>query len=338
MQKKTRMRKMVIWSVSVIVALMVASMLTGNEKKETIIVVGGELDVSQPLDAQKNSFRPIEITKSESDKLGDSVVRNFNELKGKKIPFALGKGSPIPTALLSADRVSGQFATSTEEYHTYYLFQGGTALLPPGVTEGDLIDVSLMYQDGEMTALNTLMESVEVALIQENNLYVKVSQSGFNLLTVASQTGQFILQLPGQKAIEHCANLNEEEFANSDCYDDFDKPVKITQDDVLRILKDPNSNINEILKDRVEITTFEEEPDVQEKVTGAEDLQGQFENDITIDENVEKEVEKENTTWNKPSTEQQVEEVERSEQEKVQEDIQSDIDQRTNQDAMIGEF
>lgn len=257
-----------IFAIAVLIAFMIASMLSGDEVKQPMVIVSGEIDVTKTLGEQLDKFSVIPVSQNESTKLGDSVVRSLEELKDARIAIQLTKGSPIPKALLATKKTGGDFALETPEYRTWYRFTGGITMLPPGVSEGDLIDISILYnlQDGSNNSILKLMLSnVEVALTNEVDIYVKVPQDEFEMLTVAAGVGQFVLQLPGQKKVERCEDLLEEDIENSDCYYESNKPGAITAEEVKKmILEGDKEVVPSPVKIEEPIVEVEEEPIVEE--------------------------------------------------------------------------
>lgn len=256
-----------IFAIAVLIAFMIASMLSGDEVKQPMVIVNGEIDVTKTLGEQLDKFSVIPISQNESTKLGDSVVRSLEELKDARIAIQLSKGSPIPKALLAVKKTGGDFALETPEHRTWYRFAGGIAMLPPGVAEGDLIDISILYklEDGSNNSILKLMlSSVEIALKNEVDIYVKVPQDEFEMLTVSAGIGQFVLQLPGQKKVERCEDLLDEEIENSDCYYESNKPGMITTEDVKKMILEGEKEVIPTPV-RIEKPVVEEPKEAEEK-------------------------------------------------------------------------
>lgn len=310
-----------IFSIAVFIAIMIVSMLTGNEMKEKLIIVKSELDITKELDTQFASFDVIEITKNESQRLGDSVVRNLEELVGKRIAMELPVGSPIPQSLLlSEGDKAGEFASKMPENRTYYRFVGGVSQLPPGVGEGDKIDVGVLYEENKERIINLFMKDVVIGSVSEADILVNVTQVEHYQLTLAALEGQFILQLPGRKNVDiQCTDLTVEEVGKVDCYYEDSEPRKITVEEVREIIKNG-------AKERVYSIPVEE---VQQEETPSEEFtrNGGSNNSNVEEEEVE-------PTPTPTSTTVEVKEVQQQE-EPQQEESESG---RTDSGSLIDSF
>ena len=264
MHKKNQQRKMFVFILGLVIAFMIVRILTGNEAQEEVVLVAGEINTSKYLDEQLGSFQVIKMSKRESDRLGESVVRSINDLQGKMLTVPLEKGTPVPISLLTSEKASGDFAQKTRKYLTLYKIQGGVQMLPPGVVAGDLIDIGLLYQDvvKKMKTYSWVMKGVQIDSITETgDLYIQVSQADAQMLTFSKDMGQFVLQLPGKKDVKNCADLTIEEQKTTECYYDYDKPTELTQEDVLEILRERAVNAEKV-EAREENESTDEENDL----------------------------------------------------------------------------
>lgn len=238
--KKLKKRKMMMFGIAVLVAGLNISMYAGNSEKEKVVIVRGDIDVNRTLGEQLEQFTTIEIKKNDSMKMGDSVVRSLGELTDKRISVPLTQGSPIPKSVLLDGKGIGQFASSTRVYQTVYKMTGAVTQLPKGIKTGDKIDINIMTisnDNKKEKRLDVFMRDVEIQSLTEADVIIKVSQDDFNNLTMASELGKFVLQLPGQKSVPSCSELSEEDRISKECYKDGDKPGTVTSTDILKTIQ-----------------------------------------------------------------------------------------------------
>lgn len=225
-----------MFGIAIVIGLLNVSMYSGNEEKETMVIVRGEIDTAKPLDAQLEQFTTIEIRKNESIKLGNSVVRNIKQLTGKRTTSKLIQGSPIPTSVLIEGNGFGQFASETKKYTTIYKLAGAVPQLPKGIKPGDKIDISILTQDGKADKrLDLVMTDLEVHSVTEADVYVLVSQEEFGKLTMLAELGKFVLQLPGQKVVPNCIDVVDP--SSEDCYKETDKAGSITSSELMEFIR-----------------------------------------------------------------------------------------------------
>ncbi|MCU7666934.1 hypothetical protein [Bacillus thuringiensis] len=238
--KKLKKRKIMMFGIAVLIAGLNISMYAGNSEKEKVVIVRGDIDVNRTLGEQLEQFTTIEIKKNDSMKMGDSVVRSLGELTDKRISVPLTQGSPIPKSVLLDGKGIGQFASSTRVYQTVYKMTGAVTQLPKGIKTGDKIDVNIMTisnDNKKEKRLDVFMRDVEIQSLTEADVIIKVSQDEFNKLTMASELGKFVLQLPGQKSVPSCSELSEEDKLSKECYRDGDKPGTVTSTDILKTIQ-----------------------------------------------------------------------------------------------------
>lgn len=238
--KKLKKRKTMMFGIAILIAGLNISMYAGNSEKEKVVIVRGDIDVNKTLGEQLEQFTTIEIKKNDSMKMGDSVVRSLGELTEKRISVPLTQGSPIPKSVLLDGKGIGQFASSTRVYQTVYKITGGVTQLPKGIKTGDKIDINIMTisnDNKKEKRLDVFMRDVEIQSLTEADVIIKVSQDDFNKLTMASELGKFVLQLPGQKSVPSCSELSEEDSLSKECYRDGDKPGTVTSSDILKTIQ-----------------------------------------------------------------------------------------------------
>lgn len=290
------MRKLLILGIAFLIAVMVVSMMSGNEVKEKMIIVKGELDVTKKLDEQFAMFDIIEITKNESDRLGDSVVRKLEDLVNKKIALPLEEGSPIPVSLLiNEEDEKGEFASKVPEKRTYYRFKGGIGQLPPGIAEGDRIDIGILYKEEQQNLINLFMSNVRVAMIENNDILVDVAQSEHYKLVLASLEGEFVLQLPGRKEVtKKCEELEIEEIGSVDCYFETDGPRKVTTEEVIFQIKNGENNLPTGFLEDEEQKPYEHEPNESDEVGEANNDEEEEEANLDVSDEAEANNDEEN--------------------------------------------
>lgn len=219
MQKKIQMRKLIIFVLGIFIAFLVVSLISGDKELEEIVIVKEKIDLTTTLDQQIERLEVIKISKNESQRLGDSVLRNLGmDISGKRLIYDLEIGSPIPKTLLSEGDTFGEFASSTPKNRTIYRIAGGVSKLPPGVSPGDRIDIGLLAED----KITVLYRGLKISQITESDIFLDVGQRDHYRLILAERSGEFILQLPGKKEVPLCRELSDEEKEVMECYNETD--------------------------------------------------------------------------------------------------------------------
>jgi hypothetical protein len=192
---------------AVIASVIIISLVAGRlNTVPIVIVVKDGLDVTKPLDEQKDFFITKEILKSEMEYFGGSVVSSFEELTGQKTMTGLKAGSPILKSSLYEKSGGGNFALGFPKGFTVRALPGASIGLPP-MAIGDKINVGLTYKlakidaDGKTIDYDTssiVLEGLDVVQIIGPDLYVKVTLQEDVIFEVLKSIGTMYYQLPGQ--------------------------------------------------------------------------------------------------------------------------------------------
>lgn len=160
----------------------------------------------------------------------------------------------------------------------------------------------------------------EIAMVNEVDIWIKVSQEEFEMLTVGSKIGQYILQLPGKKSASKCEDLPINERTESDCYFENYKPGKITTDDIKKMIKEGKMNTQ--INKTYEESKNNEENDSKKEVND----QGNPKDVIEKQQSVDDDKKNSDTGKEKPGTNEQ--ELSPKEQK----------EERKKKDALIQDF
>lgn len=277
--KDLRRKRFYILAIGVIIAILIVTLVNDDKPKEQIVIVNSEIDMTKTLGEQVSAFKTIPISKEEAAQFENSVVRDISELKDKIVLQPLERGNPIPKSILVDINESGEYTSRVLKNRTYYKFGAMLPDLPPGIIEGDEVDVFLQYNakegDEVVYYVETLLEKVKIALIREQDVYLDVSQKEFNILQAASNIGQFVLQVPGKKDAPSCLEISAEE-TDTECISEEDEAADIDTRYIKQILG----------KDKVEfdfIIDFEDEDEENEENNWFEEGQNE-EEDNPFDE------------------------------------------------------
>lgn len=255
--KNLQRKRLFILGLGVLIAVLIISMINDNKRTEQILIVNGEIDRNIPLSEQTSAFKIVRISQKEAGEMMGTLVRSIDELSNKKLLQDLEIGSPIPKSLLVDLTEQGEFTSQVLKNRTYYKLDAMLPNLPPGVQKGDKVDIFLQYNVKEYNDIiyhvDLLLEGVEIGLIQEQTVYLDVSQKEYNILQAASNIGQFVVQVPGMKDAEDCINVPESEHGKVECISEDDKATDISTIDVKELLgKDKNTKIENIFNNENE--------------------------------------------------------------------------------------
>lgn len=271
--KDLRRKRFYILAIGVIIAILIVTLVNDDKPKDQIVIVNSEIDMTKTLGEQVSAFKTIPISKEEAAQFENSVVRDISELKDKIVLQPLERGNPIPKSILVDINESGEYTSRVLKNRTYYKFGAMLPDLPPGIIEGDEVDVFLQYNakegDEVVYYVETLLEKVKIALIREQDVYLDVSQKEFNILQAASNIGQFVLQVPGKKDAPSCLETSAEE-TDTECISEEDEAADIDTRYIKQILG----------KDKVEfdfIIDFEDEDEENEENNWFEEGQNEEE-------------------------------------------------------------
>ena len=202
-------------------AILLVALLAGRNDSQTILMVSTDgIDATKTLDEQPEFITEETMLKDDFEKFNGQIATSWEQLKGAKLRYDLPAGTPIPLGALTKTKFSGKFASETPMNHTLFKMVDVVNTLPPGVVAGDLIDVNLTvnpsFTEDEQLVSGPLLRDIKIEAIEDNTLYLMVTQNQFGQLALAKDIGTFILQLPGQKEVASCEESLKELQAQRD--------------------------------------------------------------------------------------------------------------------------
>lgn len=280
MHKRLKLQKVMILVLAVVISvLFFGTMLGRNKTVEIVVVKKDDIDISKKLDAKTIAeyFEVKKILQSEYKELNGSVYTSLSDLEGKRLQVKINKGAPVLKSLASSQDTSGEFATTMASDHTVFKLTEAVGLLPPGTVAGDRINVALTVETdnqetGEKeTNTGVILKNVAIYDIKKNDVYLKVSEQNHLLLATSEKLGQFVLQLPGKKAVQSCSVAEQdvaekvdkeikalkkkhpkknydrdamiaEEMNYIDCTNDNDKATTISSEEIINLVKTQSLN------------------------------------------------------------------------------------------------
>jgi hypothetical protein len=235
-----------IYIISILVIYFGVSMISGKEQTDNVVIVTAELDTSKKLNEQLQSFGTMSITRSEAVRMRDSVVSDLDDLNEMYLISSLPLGSPVPRSLLSEGDIQNDFVGVVRIHATHFRVYGGALQLPKGAGVGDMVNIGLIYEETRINKeISPILHEIKIARIEEENLYVEVSLEESFLLTLASEIGKIVIQLPGQRDVPFCSELTLDERDSTDCYSENEKPKRVTEQDIRRIMYGQDFYFNE---------------------------------------------------------------------------------------------
>lgn len=250
MQKRIKLQKMLIGGLAVIIAVLFVGLLVGRNNTVPVIIVNSpKVDLTKPLDEQLELLSVQKMARDEFDLFNGTLVTSIDQIKGAKLKFPLSQGSPVLLSALTKGQTAGQFAANTPVYHTVFMMPEILGTLPPGIQAGDKVDIDLLIasegEDGSKHIIGPLLQNVEVSGVEETTLYLMVSQREYSTLSLSRQIGSFVVQLPGQKQVGECTEINtniqtEKEKEITDFYEseEFEELTEEEKDETLKTIEE----------------------------------------------------------------------------------------------------
>lgn len=296
MQKRIRLQKMLIFGLAVVISVLLVGLLVGRNNTVPVVIINSDqVDLTKPLSEQPELLKMDKMSRKEYEMFGGTIVTSLEEIKGARLKFPLAPNSPVITSALTKNQTAGQFAVNTPQYHTVFKMPEIVGSLPPGIQAGDRVDIDLMVEQGQSDSrhfmIGPLLQNIKVSGVEETTLYLVVSQREYASLAVARQVGSFVVQLPGQKQVGTCTEVNDfilaekdaeilalakdEEYTkldeasqnekltelneryelrlqNIECFNEHDKPTTLTSDLLIEKVKEGKS-FQEIFNNDIEI-------------------------------------------------------------------------------------
>jgi Flp pilus assembly protein CpaB len=215
--KRLKIYKIAAFTLFFVFALAVVTFVVGFGEKVTVLVSKQTLDPNLPLEQQFHKVSLKTIKTPESEFIQESFIRSEAELKGARLRYSISAGRPIPKDALIYNTSSSALALQIPDQHTLFKFADVVLTLPPGIQIGDRLDVIFSFEvksdepnapSKEPLIVSTLiMEDLKIGIMDDASVYLLVTEDQAVKLSNLRQFGSFSLQLPGQKKVLDCEEI-----------------------------------------------------------------------------------------------------------------------------------